>query len=183
MTLVSNFAAGMRDALFEWVACLRDSDITISEAAPPQDDEYGLETILTLRSAKASTCPIEIAITSPEASSRVGLFFDRWDHISQLANIRVGASKASRIGFYWEPRKLSIAEVSSICEAVVDGRVWCEVGVLNGAIFFTRGIIQLRDGTIELAGPNYDWILATTFRAIGCVRVVKYRYAAWDGEK
>jgi hypothetical protein len=176
----SRAACELMGRVQDWINTFPSSVVTLSEKSIPDDDDYGLELVLSMEPSKALACPIEVGLVRPEGGSDVYLFLDTWEGIAKRGGLRTPTKDVSRrVGLYVEPMRLSTEQVLGICRAVSAGSVKMHMGVFSGRLISTSGYVQVGHHRFSMHGIG-GWshlLRAATF--FGWADVLDVPYEPW----
>jgi hypothetical protein len=164
--------AEILDFLEGWIDSFPPGTVEVGRTR--ETEEYGPSTVLRLCPLPARACGLEVTVTD---GGDCGFAVDSW---SRLA-VRLGTG-VSRMGLpardftaiFREPARMSGGRVMEVCQAVADGAVHLEAGVLRDRIVCTRGHLRTASGMFRMHGVGGPLLVS---RALGSVHRVEY--ARW----
>jgi len=144
------------EAIKAWTQTLPNNVVSLEYPPIPEDDDYGLELIAALKPKHLNGCPLELGLIPSETQSGIYTYIslDKWASIAQRLHCSVSPSNADLIGLYIEPEKFSIDQILEICQAVANGAVYLEAGIVRGYLVLTQGCVNMPGGILPMHGIN-----------------------------
>lgn len=164
------------ESLRRWAVTLPVERVSVRETPRPED-EYGSEVIFSFVPNDPEACALTVTLVPGDYC---GVELDSWSRLAARGCFaRRPQVQDDHPALFLEPQRLRGVSLLDLCQAVCDGRVWVETGVVDGRLFSTRGGLVLEDGFFELHGVGGPAWLASLWSLLGRGQRIVIPYRPW----